>query len=90
MDSASIFDLAPPRSSNLSKIFGTTLRPRRMPCQSTIGKSRNSRAGKRIYWKTRLRGCPGKRSSAGCVPAMPVELVIAPEAELDIAGAYIW
>jgi hypothetical protein len=31
-------------------IGGMILRPRRKPCQSTIGESRNWHAGKRIYW----------------------------------------
>lgn len=52
---------APPKSFNLSKTYGTTLRPNRARCRFTTGKGRNWLTENRTWQKIRGRDWLGKR-----------------------------
>src|SRR5262245_27022947 len=65
--------------------------PRRRPtCRCMSGRLPNSPAGRRTCRKTRPPDSPGKRSNGGSAVVMAANLILAPEAERDIAEAYDW
>src|SRR5437867_8808842 len=62
--------------------------PRQFP--STTGKSKYCRGARPISPRILVRRSRGTRSSGGSAADMAAELIVAAEAELDVADAYGW
>jgi putative addiction module component (TIGR02574 family) len=90
MNSASIFDLSPSEKLQLVEDLWDDLAaaPEAVPVHDWQKQELASRKANLL--KNPASGLPWGEVKRNCVPAMPVELVIAPEAELDIAEAYVW
>ncbi len=90
MDSASIFDLSPSEKLQLVEDLWDDLAaaPEAVPVHDWQRQELARRKANLL--RDPASGMAWERRSAEYVRAMPVELVIAPEAELDIAEAYEW